>query len=137
MIGLLIIAHDRLGDAFRDVIQHFFPDNILNNVRVLGVTLDQQHDDIIEAAKVVVEEIDAGNGVLVLTDIFGATPCNAARKLVSDGKIAMLTGVNAPMIVKATQYAAQSHDLTAFTESVKNAGVGGILAITTPPEGHC
>ena len=79
--------------------------------------------------------MDAPDGVLVLTDIFGATPCNAARKLIVPHKVAMLTGLNAPMLIKAVQYSGTAGNLEDFTEDVRQAAVKGILALTEPPEG--
>ena len=132
MIGILIITHERIGDAYRSLSQHFFP-QIPDNIRILGVQEHQQHDDIIAQAKSISHDLDSGDGVLIMTDIFGATPCNAARKLIIEDKVAMLTGLNAPMMVKAIQYAPSATDLSAFTHSVKTAAIAGILDITTPP----
>ncbi|MDO5639100.1 MAG: PTS mannose transporter subunit IIA [Neisseria sp.] len=137
MIGILIITHETVGEAYRGLAQHFFPGEPPKNIRILGVEHTEDHDDVIARAQTVIDEIDSGNGVLVLTDIFGATPCNAARKLVIEGKVAIITGINAPMMIKATQYCTQQTDLVAFTETVKTAAINGIFAITTPPEGVC
>lgn len=65
---------------------------------------------------------------------FGATPCNAARRLVRENKSAILTGLNAPMMIKAVQYSPAAEDLAAFTECVREAAVKGIFAITSAPE---
>ena len=106
MIGILIITHEALGDAYRSLAQHFFPGEPPANIKILGVTQEQQHEEIIAHTQTLISSLDKlehCNGVLVITDIFGATPCNAARKLVLEGKVAMLTGLNAPMMVKALQ----------------------------------
>ncbi|MFC2292497.1 MAG: PTS sugar transporter subunit IIA, partial [Kingella oralis] len=68
-------------------------------------------------------------------DIFGATPCNAALKLVIPRQTSMVTGLNAPMLVKALTHCAHSTDLARFTETVQQAGINGILAFTEPPDG--
>ena len=57
--------------------------------------------------------------------------------MVVPGKVAMLTGLNAPMLIKAVQYAPAATDLAAFTENVRQAAINGIIAITTPPEEGC
>lgn len=137
MIGLLIITHETLGEAYRSLAQHFFLGEPPENIRILGVEHNEDHEDIIQRAQSVIHEINSGHGVLVLTDIFGATPCNAARKLVRENEVAILTGINAPMMLKATQYSTQETDLAKFIQTVKNAGINGILDITTPPEGAC
>lgn len=137
MIGILIITHEALGDAYRSLAQHFFPGEPPANIKILGVTQEQQHEEIIAHTQTLISSIDTGHGVLVITDIFGATPCNAARKLVLEGKVAMLTGLNAPMMIKAIQYSPHADDLVKFTQSVKTAAINGILDITTPPDESC
>ena len=136
MIGIIIVTHESLGNAYRSLAQHFFPDPP-ESVMLLGVERTEDHEDIIRHILTMIEEADHGHGVLVLTDIFGATPCNAARKLVIPGKVAILTGLNAPMLINAVQYAPAATDLAAFTENVRQAAINGIIAITTPPEEGC
>ncbi len=133
MIGILIITHESLGDAYRSLSQHFF-NHVPENIKILGIQHDQNHEDIIAKAQDISRHLNRGHGVLIITDIFGATPCNAARKLVCAGKVAMLTGLNAPMLIKAIQYAPSATDLNAFIQSVKTAAIEGILDITTPPD---
>lgn len=133
MIGIVIITHEAVGEAYRSLAQHFFPAP-LPNIRLLGVQPTEDHDSIIRRTRELAGSMENTDKFLVLTDIFGATPCNAARKLVVPGKVAILTGLNAPMMVKAIQYSPQADDLTAFTEAVRQAAVNGIMAITEPPE---
>lgn len=135
MIGLLIITHEAIGEAYRSLAQHFFLGDTPQNIRILGVDTHEGHDSIIARARAMAAELDCDAGVLIMTDIFGATPCNAARQLVESGKTAMLTGLNAPMMVKAANHAPAAADLAAFTALVKEAAVNGIIDITSPPEG--
>lgn len=134
MIGLLIITHERIGEAYRALAHHFFGSQTPENVQLLGVCPDEDQDDIINRAIEMIQDFPENQGVLIMTDIFGATPCNAARRMVREGKSAMLTGLNAPMMVKAVQYAPAADDLAAFTEQVKQAAVKGIFAITAEPD---
>ncbi|WP_373813317.1 PTS sugar transporter subunit IIA [Neisseria dentiae] len=135
MIGLLIITHEAIGEAYRSLAQHFFFGDTPQNIRILGVDTHEDHDSIISRARQMTADLDCDAGVLIMTDIFGATPCNAARQLVESGKTAMLTGLNAPMMVKAANYAPAADNLAAFTQLVKEAAVNGIIDITSPPEG--
>ena len=135
MIGLLIITHEAIGEAYRSLAQHFFLGETPKNIRILGVAPHEDHDHIIERACAMVAELGCNGGVLIMTDIFGATPCNAARQLVESGKTAMLTGLNAPMMIKAANHAQEAGDLAAFTQAVKQAAINGIIDITAPPEG--
>ncbi|KPN72337.1 PTS sugar transporter subunit IIA [Neisseria sp. 83E34] len=136
MIGIIILTHESLDDAFRALTHHFFPD-IPDNIRLLGVKNSEDHDDVIRQINRLMEEINADQGVLVLTDIFGATPCNAARKLVIPDKIAMLTGLNVPMMIKAIQHSNSGIGLAEFTAKVKQAAINGIIDITSPHGGVC
>ena len=135
MIGLLIITHEAIGEAYRSLAQHFFLGEPPQNIRILGVSPQEDHEHIIARARSLFAELDSGSGILIMTDIFGATPCNAARRLVEQGKTAMLTGLNAPMMIKAANHAPAAADLPAFTRVVKEAAVNGIIDITEPPEG--
>ena len=137
MIGILIVTHEALGEAYRSLAQHFFPGDPPANIRILGVQNHEQQEEVIAQTQALVKQIDNGSGVLVIADIFGATPCNAARKLVLEGKVAMLTGLNAPMMIKAIQYSPHADDLVKFTQNVKDAAINGILDITSPPDESC
>lgn len=136
MIGLLIIAHETLGEAYTRLAEHFF-NTVPDNIRILGVNQNDDPECGIERARSLVAELAHLDGVLILGDIFGATPCNTAQKLVQNDKTAMLTGLNAPMMVKAVQYAAQRTDIRAFAAEVQQAAVNGILLIDYPTAGAC
>ena len=135
MIGLLIITHETIGEAYQGLTHHFFPNGFPENVRILGVQPNEDQNDIINNAIAALQEFPDNRGVLIMTDIFGATPCNAARKLIVPHKVAMLTGLNAPMLIKAVQYSGTAGNLEDFTEDVHQAAVKGILALTEPLEG--
>ena len=134
MIGLLIVTHETIGEAYRKLAHHFFPGGLPENVRILGVQPTEGQDDIINNAIAALQEFPDNDGVLIMTDIFGATPCNAARRLVRENKSAILTGLNAPMMIKAIQHSPEAEDLAAFTESVREAAVRGIFAIMSAPD---
>lgn len=133
MIGIIIVTHEAIGDAYRHLAHHFFPD-LPSHIRLIGVGKHEDHCMVIGNVHTEIQDLAAPDGVLVLTDIFGATPCNAVRKLLVPNQVAILTGLNAPMMLKAIQYSAQATDLSLFTEHVKQAAIDGIFALTTPPE---
>lgn len=130
MIGLLLITHERLGTAYRCLAAHVFPERNFDHVRILNVDATAGHDEIIAQAQALLPELDCGNGVLILTDIFGATPCNAAMKLVKKEHSAMITGLNASMLIKAAANSAQADNLSEFSESVREAGIRGIMVFS-------
>lgn len=103
MIGILIITHDTLGEALLQCACH-----VLNKrpaqVLQLGVAAGDDPNDLLPLAQKLLKLVDSGEGVLVLTDIYGATPANLAGKLLQPGKIEGLAGVNLPMLLRALSY---------------------------------
>ena len=132
MISLLIVTHEKLGEAYRALAEHFFPNGDMENIQILGVEPNFDHYDIISRIENLLPKLNVGNGVLILTDIFGATPCNAALKVLRSERSALVTGLNAPMLIKAVSYRAQCTNLPEFAELVKQAGVNGIMTFVEP-----
>ena len=133
MIGLLVITHETLGTAYTAIARHFFPDADTGHIRLLPVQDNFDHADVLRRAHALIEDFSDSSGVLIMTDIFGATPCNAAMKLVRPGRSAIITGLNVPMLIRAFNRAPQADDLAAFAESVKEAGMAGIMTFTEAP----
>ncbi|KXB29719.1 PTS fructose transporter subunit IIA [Dechloromonas denitrificans] len=103
MIGILLITHGSFGEALVQNACH-----VLNKrppqLNQLGVAAQDDPLDLLPLAREMLRLVDNGRGVLVLTDIFGATPANLATKLLEPGRIEGLTGVNLPMLLRALTY---------------------------------
>jgi PTS system ascorbate-specific IIA component len=103
MIGILLITHGTYGEALVQNACH-----VLNKRPVqlnqLGVAAQDDPLDLLPLARRMLEVVDNGKGVLVLTDIFGASPANLALKLLEPGRIEGLAGVNLPMLLRALTY---------------------------------
>ena len=109
MIGILIVAHDSLGDSLVTAVTH-----------VLGARPPQfavfpvaAKDDpllLLPRAKAALAALDTGEGVAVFSDLYGATPCNLAVKLSLPGHIEVVSGVNLPMLVRAFTYRTKGMD---------------------------
>jgi PTS system mannose-specific IIA component len=103
MIGLLLITHDTLGEALIQCACHVMnkrPEQLLQ----LGVAAGDDPNDLIPLAQQMLKIVDKGEGVLVMTDIYGASPSNLVAKLLQPGKIEGLAGVNLPMLLRAINY---------------------------------
>ncbi len=103
MIGLLIVAHGTLGESLIHCASHVMGKRPLY-LRQLGVTIHDDPDAILPQARDLLRFVDQGRGVLVMTDIFGATPSNIACRLLEPGRVEGLSGVNMPMLIKALTY---------------------------------
>jgi len=98
MIGALVVTHGQLG---RELVAS--AEMIVGDISRIHAVSIGWHDDVNSVRKDVeklVGEMDAGAGVLILTDMFGGTPANIAFSLHAPGRIDVVTGVNLPMIVK-------------------------------------
>ena len=99
MIGILIVAHDTLGESLIRAVTHVL------GVRppqfeTLGVRASDDPLDLLPRARDLVKSLDSGDGVAILTDMFGGTPSNLAISVMARPKVEVLAGINLPMLVK-------------------------------------
>lgn len=127
MVGILIIAHGNLGDSLIHCAQHVFSGQELP-LRQLGVTVHDDPVKVLPRALELIHEVDSGDGILVLTDMYGATPSNIACRLLEPGKIEGVSGVSMPMLVRALTY--RDCPLAAVVEKTLSGGRDGIVHIT-------
>ncbi len=103
MIGILLVTHGTMGEALLQNVCH-----VLNKrpplLAQLGVAAQDDPLDILPLARRMVEQVDEGEGVLVMTDIYGATPANVVLKLLEPGRVEGVAGVSLPMLLRALTY---------------------------------
>jgi PTS system ascorbate-specific IIA component len=134
MNAILLIAHAPLANALRQCALHVFPD-CGGLVMAIDVQPNLSPDETFGTARIALDQLQRMpqvQGVLVLTDIFGATPSNVAQKLVDGVGARLITGVNLPMLLRAVTYRHEPLDTL-----VSRAVVGGTqgvmqVAITAP-----
>jgi PTS system mannose-specific IIA component len=132
--GILIIAHAPLASALRASVLHVFPD-VGAGVLALDVPPDQVTEDTASAAREMLAAFDVPD-TLVLTDVFGATPCNVAQKVVDGIRSKLVAGVNLPMLLRTVSYRHEPVDVL-----VARALAGGTqsimqVAVTAPQNQH-
>jgi len=127
MIGILIIAHGTLGDSLIHCACHVFGGQ---QARLLqfGVAVHDDPGALLPQVRKLVGELDDGSGVLILTDIYGATPSNLACRLVEPGRVDCVAGVNLPMLVRAITY--RNDPLAAVAEKALSGGREGVVHVT-------
>jgi PTS system ascorbate-specific IIA component len=126
MVGILIVAHGAFGEALIHCASHVLGKRPLR-VRQVGVTVHDDPDAILPQAQELVRQLDEGDGVLVLTDMLGATPSNIAARLAVPGKVEVVAGVNLPMLVRALTYRAQP--LATVAGKAISGGREGVLQL--------
>ena len=124
MIGLFLITHSSLGESLIQCACHVLnhrPQQILQ----LGVAAQDDPLDALPLAREMLKLVDTGKGVLIMTDIFGATPANIALKLLQPGRVEGIAGVNLPMLLRALNY--REKDMKTLLAKTASGGRDGVL----------
>jgi PTS system mannose-specific IIA component len=124
MIGLFLITHSSLGESLIQCACHVLnhrPQQILQ----LGVAAQDDPLDALPLAREMLKLVDTGKGVLIMTDIFGATPANIALKLLQPDRVEGLAGVNLPMLLRALNY--REKDMKTLLAKTVSGGRDGVL----------
>jgi PTS system mannose-specific IIA component len=134
MNAILLIAHAPLANALRQCALHVFPDSEAT-VAAIDVQPNLSPDETLAMARIALEQLGRMpkiKGVLVLTDIFGATPSNVAQKLVDGVHSRLITGVNLPMLLRSVSY--RHEPLEALVSRAVVGGTQGVMqvAVTAP-----
>ena len=134
MNGILIIAHAPLAHALRACAVHVFPD-CEPELAAIDVQPNLPPEETLATARIAMEQLTRSGrnkGVLVLTDMFGATPSNVAQKLVDGVMSRLITGVNLPMLLRAVSY--RTEPLEALVSRAVIGGTQGVMqvAVTAP-----
>jgi PTS system ascorbate-specific IIA component len=134
MNAILIIAHAPLAHALRQCALHVFPD-CGAHVAAIDVQPNLPPEETLAMARIAMSQlsqVDKVKGILVLADIFGATPSNVAQKLVDGVKSRLITGVNLPMLLRSVSY--RNESLDALVSRAVVGGTQGVMqvAISAP-----
>src|SRR6516225_7886547 len=122
MIGILIVSHGAFGESLIHSASHVLGKRPLF-LRQLGVTVHDDPDAILPVAEDLIRFLDPGQGVLVMTDVYGATPSNVAARLLKPGKVEGGAGVKLPMLIRALTY--REEPLAAVVEKALSGATEG------------
>lgn len=130
MNGILIIAHAPLASALRQCVAHVFTDSP-QGIAALDVQPNMPPEETLAQARIMLSQLGTRH-VLVLADVFGATPCNVAQQLVDGVNAKLITGVNLPMLLRTVSYRHESLD--ALVARALVGATQGVMqvAITAP-----
>jgi len=124
MIGILLITHGSFGEALVQNACH-----VLNKRPVqlnqLGIAAQDDPLDLLPLAHRMIDLVDNGKGVVLLTDIFGASPANLALKLLEPGRVEGLAGVNLPMLLRALTYRDKGMEI--LLQRARDGGRDGVF----------
>jgi mannose PTS system EIIA component len=119
MIGMVLVTHGRLAVEFIAAIEHVVGPQ--RNIAAVCIgpedDMERRRQDILRA----IAEVDAGRGVVLLTDMFGGTPSNLAISVMDKAKVEVIAGINLPMLIKLASLR-QTETLTAAVRAAQEAG---------------
>jgi PTS system ascorbate-specific IIA component len=124
MIGLFLITHGSLGESLIQCACHVLgrrPPQIVQ----LGLAAQDDPLEALPLARDLLALVDQGNGALILTDIYGATPANVALRLLEPGRVEGVAGVNLPMLLRTLTYREQG--MTLLLDKAVSGGRDGVF----------
>ena len=119
MIGLILVTHGRLAEEFVHAMQH-----VVGRQEAVATVCIGPNDDMEARRREIAEAIkavDAGEGAIILTDLFGGTPSNLAISLMQNGRVEVIAGINLPMLIRLAG-ARKTMDVAAAIRAAREAG---------------
>jgi PTS system ascorbate-specific IIA component len=110
MVGILLLTHAPLGQAFIAAVAHVFRAPT-ERFEAIDVTADQDISEVNALARRAIARLDEGDGVLVITDIKGGTPSNCCNSLCDAGHVQVIAGISLPMLLRAITYRRDTLDV--------------------------
>jgi PTS system ascorbate-specific IIA component len=124
MIGILIIAHGNFGESLLDCAKHVMG-KTPPQLAAMAVSHYDDHNSLLPQALKLVDDLNTGGGVLILSDMYGATPCNIVSQLLQPGVVEGVAGVNLPMLIRAMTY--RNEPLMTLIEKAVSGGREGVV----------
>ncbi len=124
-VSILIISHNEIASALLNTVKQTFGSELPLPIATVELQADTDPEELIPKLKNAVKALDQGDGVLILTDLFGSTPSNVAQKVQDCKSIRIVSGLNLPMLIRVMNY--PSLDLANLTEKARTGGQCGIM----------
>jgi PTS system mannose-specific IIA component len=128
VIGVLIVTHGSIGESLLSSAAQILG-GMPSLVSTLGVSRHDDPDDLLLRASELLDGLDQGEGVLVLTDIFGATPGNVVSRLLHDGRVEGVSGASLPMVLRVLT--GRNGSLAALVQRALSGGAEGLVHMNT------
>jgi PTS system mannose-specific IIA component len=126
MVGILLLTHAPLGQAFIDAATHVFRGRPVN-LQAIDVVADQDPAEVKRVAAAAIAKLDDGSGVLVITDVMGGTPSNCTIQLNDPGHVEVIAGISLPMLLRAITY--RNDTLDVVVEMALAGGQSGVVRV--------
>ncbi len=124
-VSILIISHDEIGSALLNAVKQTFSSELPLAVATVELEANADPEELIPKLKKVVHALNQGDGVLILTDLFGSTPSNIASSIQDCKDIRIVTGLSLPMLLCVMNYS--QLNLRQLAEKARTGGQRGII----------
>jgi PTS system ascorbate-specific IIA component len=128
VIGVLLVSHGDIGAALLASAEQILGAKQAR-AAALGVSRQEDPDAVLARARELAARLDDGSGLLVLTDMFGATPCNVAARLLADGRVEGVAGVSLPMLIRVLS--GRNGSLPGAVQRALSGGAEGVVHINS------
>ena len=123
--SIIIISHKDIGEAILNTAKDMLGADLPLRVYIVDVQLDTDPDKLTPRIDTAIAELGQEDGILILTDLYGSTPCNIAQKLTDIETVRIVTGLNVPMLIKVLNY--PNLPLDELAEKARRGGRAGII----------
>lgn len=100
MVGIVVVTHGRLAEELISVVKFVMPDNPAMKIQGLSLDQSKEFETFTQEIKKAIRKVDDGDGILLVTDMFGGTPSNISLTFLQNKKVEVISGVNLPMLLK-------------------------------------
>ncbi len=120
LVGAVVVAHGRLGEELVATARMIVGE--VDHLRAVSIGWHGDYEEVKRQIQEAIEGVDAGSGVIVLTDMFGGTPSNIALSFLKKGRVEIVSGANLPMVVKAASQN-KGEDLAGLVTTIRDQGI--------------
>jgi len=128
-VGVLLITHENVGSSLLESLKLIWKNSLPLPIKVLPIRHENDPVEFRYHAKTICKSLNHGQGVLVLTDLFAATPCRIASDLITNCRVRVVAGVNLPMLFKIMNY--YDNDLDTLANKAVSGGCQGVLDVNS------
>ncbi len=125
MIGVVIVSHGRLGEALVEAVE-FILGQRLEKTKGVSVFIGQEPDKLKQDLRQAVEEVESGQGTIILVDMFGGSPSDMSLSFLKPGQVEVITGVNLPMLLHIINARHKNPPLAALAKEAEKRAVDAI-----------
>ncbi len=124
MVGIVLVCHCHLASEIETVITSIV--GRVDGLRTVCFEQGEPNEESMQKVAAAIREVDGGDGVLILTDMFGGTPSNLSLSFLEEKKVEVITGVNIPMLIRLITVRHNNDQLQQLAEDLKNYGQNNI-----------